>query len=316
MTEQHVAAYREEAIELLTELEASLLDLEETPDDHDLINRVFRAMHAIRGSGVMFGFDAIAAFAHEVETAFDLVRNGKMKVTEDLLNLTLQSRDHISSLLDASSGLGKVDSSAGDAIITSLHLLAKPAEEVENQAAISSPPTKVVKSKKVMMQTWRIRFEPNRDLLMCGSNPLFLLSELRDLGTCEITAHFNNVPTLDILVAEHCYLYWDIVLTTSRGKEAILDVFISVEDNCRITIKLIDDSGKAEGNRCKLGEILIDRGDLSVDQLQAGLQQQKPLGQLLVASGAVTQEKVQSALAEQQHVKNARHKRTAGRNHQ
>ncbi len=47
MMEQAVAIYREEAGELLAELETSLLDLEETPEDSDLINRVFRAMHTI-----------------------------------------------------------------------------------------------------------------------------------------------------------------------------------------------------------------------------------------------------------------------------
>jgi two-component system, chemotaxis family, sensor kinase CheA len=62
MIEEHIATYREEAGELLAELETSLLDLEGTPADQDLINRVFRAMHTIKGSGAMFGFDDIAAF--------------------------------------------------------------------------------------------------------------------------------------------------------------------------------------------------------------------------------------------------------------
>ncbi len=310
--EQHIAAYREEAIELLTELESSLLELEDTPDDHDLISRVFRAMHTIKGSGAMFGFDAIAAFTHEVETVFDLVRNGKMKVTQELLNLTLQSRDHISALLDASSGLGEADSSEGEAIIAGLRALARPGGEAESQTALPAPPVvEAAKPQEAGLQTWRIRFEPNRELLLCGSNPLSLLNELRDLGTCQITAQFNNVPTLESLVAEHCYLSWDMVLSTSRGESAIRDVFIFVEDDCRITVKLIDDAGKADDDVRKLGEILIDRGDLSADLLQTVLQQQRPLGELLVASGAVTQEKVESALVEQQHVKTTRQERTA-----
>jgi len=60
--EQHIATYREEAGELLAELETSLLELEDNPQDNDLINRVFRAMHTIKGSGAMFGFDDIARF--------------------------------------------------------------------------------------------------------------------------------------------------------------------------------------------------------------------------------------------------------------
>ena len=310
--EQHVAAYREEAIELLTELETSLLDLEETPDDKDLISRVFRAMHTIKGSGAMFGFDAIAAFTHEVETVFDQVRNGKMTVTKELLNLTLKSRDHISALLDASSGLGEVDSSQGDAIIAGLRALSSQPEAEKSQIpAAAPPPTPAGKGDEAELKTWRIRFAPNRELLLCGSNPLSLLNELRSLGTCQITAHFDNIPTLDTLVAEHCYLYWDIVLTTNRGEEAIKDVFIFVEDDCRITIKLIDDAGKDDDEVSKLGQILVERGDLSPDKLQAVLQQQKPLGELLVASGEVTEEKIKSALVEQQQVKTTRQERTA-----
>ena len=76
--DQYAAAYREEAGELLVELEATLLELEERPEDAELVGRAFRAMHTIKGSGSMFGFDEIASFTHELETAFDAVRNGKL----------------------------------------------------------------------------------------------------------------------------------------------------------------------------------------------------------------------------------------------
>jgi two-component system, chemotaxis family, sensor kinase CheA len=93
------------------------------------------------------------------------------------------------------------------------------------------------------MKTWRIRFEPNRELLLCGSNPISLLNELRGLGRLSrsppILMPFRPLTPWS---AEHCYLYWDIVLTTSRGEAAIKDVFIFVEDDCRISIELIDDT--------------------------------------------------------------------------
>ncbi|MFP4388969.1 MAG: Hpt domain-containing protein, partial [Desulfococcaceae bacterium] len=71
--EDHRNVYREEAFELLAELEAALLELENTPEDAELVGQVFRSMHTIKGSGAMFGFDDIAAFTHEIETVFDLV---------------------------------------------------------------------------------------------------------------------------------------------------------------------------------------------------------------------------------------------------
>ncbi len=97
----HRETFKEEACELLAELEASLLDLEDTPDDADLIGRIFRALHTIKGSGAMFGFNDIAQFTHEVETAFDLVRNAKMSASKDLIDLTLSAGDIIRTMIDA-----------------------------------------------------------------------------------------------------------------------------------------------------------------------------------------------------------------------
>ena len=311
MIEQHIATYREEAGELLAELETSLLDLEETPEDNELINRVFRAMHTIKGSGAMFGFDDIAAFTHEVETVFDLVRNGEMVVTKELLDLTLKSRDHISELLEASAGSGAVDKETGDALIAGLRRLVPQADRAgQTPEAIMAPMAKTEEAQEAAPTTWRIRFQPNRELLLCGSNPISLLNELRDLGNCLATAHFDAVPLLDALVGEHCYLSWDILLTTNRDEAAIKDVFIFVEDDCQLTIEMIAD-GDGESSYKKLGEILVERGDLLPDALHQVLQQQKPLGELLVNQGAVTQEQVASALAEQQHVKKIRQENVA-----
>ena len=92
--------YKEEAYERLTELEGALLELEEAPDDSELISKIFRALHTIKGSGAMFGFDDIASFTHEVETVFDLVRNGRIPVGKELIDLTLQAGDLIRSMLD------------------------------------------------------------------------------------------------------------------------------------------------------------------------------------------------------------------------
>jgi two-component system, chemotaxis family, sensor kinase CheA len=308
--EQHIAVYLEEAVELLAELEISLLDLEERPDDKELINRVFRAMHTIKGSGAMVGFDAVAAFTHEVETVFDLVRDEKMVITKELLDLTLKSRDHISALLDSSSGKGEVDKEQGDSIIEGLRRLVPQTWTDRKLQEAIAPSAGNTGYEDAGQKTWRIRFQPNREILLCGSNPLALINELRSLGDCLVKAYFDKVPPLDTLVSEQCYIYWDILLTTNRGEDAIKDVFIFVEDDCHITIELIDDCEQKEDESYKkLGEILVERGDVSPEELQDVLRQQRPLGELLVDKGVVSPEKVQSALGEQQHIKQIRQER-------
>ncbi len=121
--DKHRETFKEEARELLTELETSLLELEERPDDSGMIGRVFRAMHTIKGSGAMFGFEATSAFTHEVETVFDLVRNGSLRVSKELIDLTLACRDHIRLMLEASDGRPAGDETKAAAIIASLRKL-------------------------------------------------------------------------------------------------------------------------------------------------------------------------------------------------
>jgi len=84
--------FRTEAAELLDCLEATLLDLGEKPDSTALIDTAFRALHTIKGSGAMFGFDRVAAFTHDFETAFDLVRQGKVPASVELVNVSLSAR--------------------------------------------------------------------------------------------------------------------------------------------------------------------------------------------------------------------------------
>ena len=95
------SVFFEEAAELLEQLEGHLLSLDENPNDKEIVAAVFRAMHTIKGSSGMFGFDEISKFTHEVENTFDMVRNGSAPVTKELISLTLKARDHIRILLDS-----------------------------------------------------------------------------------------------------------------------------------------------------------------------------------------------------------------------
>ncbi len=298
-------AFKEEAYELLTELETSLLELENNPHDMEQVGRVFRAMHTIKGSGAMFGFDAIADFTHNVETVFDLVRGGEIHVTKDLVNLTLSARDHIKDLLD---GHGKEDESLETEIIASLQALLPAPEPREGTAAGVIPLDSPEEEPDVVspLQTYMIRFCPALDLFATGTNPIPLLDELREMGECSVTPHTENLPMLEDIDPEACYIFWDIILTTDQGENAIRDVFIFVEDECDLFIDLIDNDEAFdvdEQNCDKLGEILVKRGELSGDSLDKALEEQNLLGEILVKERAVSQASVSSALAEQAAVK-------------
>ena len=95
-------SFRTEMSELLIELETVLMDMEATPNDSDLTNRAFRALHSIKGSGTMFGFDEMSDFVHEIENIFDRVRKGELGISQQLIDLTLQAKDELSAMLNRS----------------------------------------------------------------------------------------------------------------------------------------------------------------------------------------------------------------------
>jgi len=349
-------SYREEAYELLAELEISLLELEETPDDEDLIDQVFRAMHTIKGSSAMFGFDAIAAFTHEVETVLDLVRSGMMPVTKELVNLALKARDQIKHMLDTPN----VDSVENENIIKQLqNLSSDPKLSIsEEEESISEADVHVetvsksvpdidlnmdtesesvpeidmdtkhqpkadirsdkkedeieqVSEETKFTVTYRIRFTPSPKLLIYGTNPYQLILDIEELGDTTIVAQTNKIPDLFEIEPDHCYIHWDIILTTDQSIEAIRDIFIFIEDSCDIKIELIDEDGDIEfgSDYKKLGQILIERKDISSDLLVQTLQKQRRLGEILVESHVTDQGHVESALAEQKHIRTVREKR-------
>lgn len=92
--------FRQEARELLETIEQALLDLELGSDDRELVDSTFRGLHTLKGSGAMFGFDEVAAFVHEFETAFDRVRKGQTQISPALIAVALRAKDHIHKLVE------------------------------------------------------------------------------------------------------------------------------------------------------------------------------------------------------------------------
>jgi two-component system chemotaxis sensor kinase CheA len=312
--DQHKNVYKEEAYELLSDLESALLELEEAPDDAELIGRIFRALHTIKGSGSMFGFDAIAEFTHEVETVFDMVRNEEMSVTKELIDLTLSSRDLINTMLDDPETGNSADKEKAGEIIASLQKLV-PNKNEQKEEKISPAPSqndsRELSGQGERQITYRIRFRPPADIFTRGIDPVLLVNELSELGMCKIVALKDTIPLLHDIVPEHCYTYWDIILTTNRNASAIKDTFIFVEDDSELNIAVIDDSigSDKESSHKKLGDILVERGDLDNEDLRTILKKQKRVGQMLVDANLVGTAKVESALAEQQHMQKITEKR-------
>lgn len=317
-------AFFDEAAEHLAVVEEGLLELEQRPEDRDLLNKIFRSAHSIKGGSGMFGFTAVAQFTHKMETLLDLLRNGQKAVSPEIADLLLKSTDCLKTLIEAA----KTGASVDDATVQRL------TDELASASASGPQPSKAqvaeAKSNQTQErqgdQTYRITWIPPDWLFQRGLDPLQVLRELRSLGTLtEVVIDMSRLPNLDEIDPEKCYLSWQMQLTTGKDQEAIEAVFEFVREDSTLTIEAV--SGKESGNKNDdvnasgasiaipypapltpdgnggkpkpLGEILVEDGVVSREALDHALSQQKKVGEILVEQKAVTPQQLEQALHKQ-----------------
>lgn len=224
--------FKTEATDLLHELEEVLLLLENDNTDKELIERAFRAMHTIKGNSNLFGFESIGEFTHDLETIFDLIREGKMTISSHILDIGLASVDHIRALLN--------DPNLTDPANKTLQI--KMLEDIKiivqgNGVAIKHEKNEELENREVT--SYYILFRPDSDFLYNGSNPLFQLDDLSNLGNSKVFLHTEDLPDLSSMDPLKSYLWWEVILTTEISYNELKDVFLFVEDRCDIQIESI-----------------------------------------------------------------------------
>jgi len=235
-TDQHdpTATFRREAVGLLRRLEDALLAMEGGDRSPDTVNAAFRALHTVKGSGSMFGFDDLAAFAHHFENAFEKIRTGEIEPNDALVDASLRAVDHIGALLE-----GDHDRARGDALLSELSaavgLSAEQAPLPEATAAAVSPA-----EAEAVQENYRIVFYPNKDALRFGANPVLLFEELAGLGATDVSVLTDRIPPASEIDPASCYLGWRIDLTTSAPRSAIEEVFLFVIDDSELTIERLE----------------------------------------------------------------------------
>jgi two-component system chemotaxis sensor kinase CheA len=321
MNEKFKETFREEADELLVQLEATLLELEEQPADMELINAAFRAIHTIKGSAGMFGFEKAGHFTHDLESLLDGCRSGRRAVDSHIIDLALRARDKIRGLLADDSDSAVFDDEAlalMDEFRSAASGLEADSGVMEATPIPAAPPAAGLASVKMAVQaegdarTYRIRFEPSADIFLNGTRVLRLFDELATLGQLSGVPDMSRVPLLESLDPEACYVAWNSMLTTTAGIDAIKDIFIFVEGSSAVKIEEVALGDLSSDTAPRLGEILVDRGTVRQEDIGEALRSQHKLGEVLVERNIVSNAELESALSEQAHIKRAQERQAEG----
>jgi two-component system chemotaxis sensor kinase CheA len=89
-----------EAFEMIEEMDQDLIELENNPDDLELLNKIFRVAHTIKGSGSFLNFDKLTRLTHHMEAVLDKARKGELKITPEIMDVILESIDAMKAILE------------------------------------------------------------------------------------------------------------------------------------------------------------------------------------------------------------------------
>lgn len=88
-----------EAFELIEQIDHDLVELEANPEDLELLNRIFRVAHTVKGSSSFLNFDVLTKLTHHMEDVLNKARHGELKITPDIMDVVLESVDMMKALL-------------------------------------------------------------------------------------------------------------------------------------------------------------------------------------------------------------------------
>ena len=239
--------YVEDAKDLINSLEKSLLQLEDAPDNPEQIEEVFRIMHTLKGTAAMFGFEDISELTHEMETIYDMIRNGELTLSAEIFNITLDASDILRALL--------ISETKNDPKLTKrlaqahkkINKITKGAKLVNNEQEVLIFDEQLIN--KDDKNTYYILFKPDEEIFLSGNNPFFQLEDLASLGEVKVITHFSRIPELELINPELCYTYWEVFISTKEGDKAIEDVFVFVQDRCFLKIQKLSEKDLTQNSQ-------------------------------------------------------------------
>jgi len=316
--------FSQEVDELLAAMEEALLGLAVASVDADCINSIFRAMHTIKGSSGLFGFDDVVAFTHEAETVLDRVRNGEREIDAELISVLLACKDHTAQIIqhvlfNEGEPLPEALQQQSQALIA--QLIGQAAGGMRSTQDEQADHFEVDPNTSDSSDNWVISLSFKQNALRNGMDPLSFIRYLQTLGRIsEVIITMPTIPRFEDMNPEDCYLNFKIAFNSSADKKTIEDVFEFAEDDCDIHILppnsrqehyLLLLANMPEDQVKRLGEMLIEIGALTEKEVALTLNEQrdedkeeaKPLGEMLLEKNILQQPVIEQALKKQEAVK-------------
>lgn len=242
---QYMEMFIEESKEHLQSVNDHLLELEKNPDDLAIVNEVFRSAHTLKGMSATMGFEDIANLTHNMENVLDAIRNSKISVTPEILDVVFKAADQLEEMVMdiANGGEGKLDVSIVvgqlDRIEKGEPLLDETAAAVEAPAFVHEITTVsenrlqydeyemtiISQSIEQQFNTYEISVRLREDTLLKAARVFMVFELLEQMGEV-----IKSLPTVDQLEAEQFDYEFHICFVTKEISEDLQKKILKVSE--------------------------------------------------------------------------------------
>ena len=232
---EELELFVEDVDEQLTFMENALVAMQENGVDDESLGALFRAMHTIKGTAGMFGFDDVVGFAHVAENLLSDVRDGKVELNEEMIETFLQSKDHTQTLVDLA-----VDGEVLDAKTQAKndHLLAILKSMLPDA---KKEPLKIdaetFEDEEGGEKLWHISLRLKPNFFASGMDIINILNFFNILGEVKkLLCIDTNIPTLKDMNPTEAYIGYEILFLSDASYAEIEEVFEFVMDDVVLEI--------------------------------------------------------------------------------
>jgi two-component system chemotaxis sensor kinase CheA len=234
---QYLEVFIEESKEHLQSCNEHLLELEKNPEDLTIVNEIFRSAHTLKGMSATMGYEDLASLTHQMENILDAIRQEKLSVTPELLDIVFLATEHLEEMILSISegGDGKCDVSD---VIQKLKLIEQGGyslagnEEIAVAAEVAPMQTTInydeyecavlLQSNEQGFHTYEMTITLREDCLLKGARVYMIFEALESLGEV-----IKSVPTVEELEEE-------------KFDQQFMVTFISMEEDTKIVQKVMN----------------------------------------------------------------------------
>ncbi|PWW27349.1 two-component system chemotaxis sensor kinase CheA [Cytobacillus oceanisediminis] len=239
---QYLEVFIEESKEHLQACNEQLLELEKKPEDIKIVNEIFRSAHTLKGMSATMGYEDLANLTHQMENVLDAIRNQKMKVNAEILDVVFQAVDDLEAMVHsiAEGGDGKRDVSEAVAKLKLIEMGQSSAQgEAKAEAAVAlAEPSAAVKStydefewtviqqsREQGFETYEISVALREDCLLKAARVYMIFEVLEKIGEV-----IKATPSVEQLEEEQFDQEFSVTIVTRQSREDVQQKLLKVSE--------------------------------------------------------------------------------------